>query len=61
MYISGGRGTDEHARTKWAGQFGYFAHSVAVSIIANSTVGHPLESFPVSSLQNTMSTCIIIL
>ena len=63
-------GTDEHARTKWAGQFetcGYlveyahFARSVAVSIIANSMVGHPLESLPVPLTQNIMSTCIIIL
>ena len=62
--------TDKHARIKWAGQFetrGYlveyahFARSAAVSIIANSMVGHPLESLPVPLTQNIMSTCIIIL
>ena len=56
-------GTDEHARAKWAGQFetrGYlveyahFARSAAVSIIANSMVGHPLESLPVPLTQNIM-------
>ena len=63
-------GTDEHARAKWAGQFetrGYlveyahFARSAAMPIIANSMVGHPLESLPVVLTQNIMSTCIIIL
>ena len=46
-------GANEHARAKWAGQFetrGYlveythFARSAAVSIIANSMVGHPLDA-----------------
>ena len=62
-------GTDEHARTKWAGQFEtrrylveyHIARSAAVSIIANSMVGHPLESIPVPLTQNIMSTCIIML
>ena len=60
---------DEHARAKWAGQFGFlveynyahFARSAAVAIIANSMVGHPLEFLPVLLTQNIMSTCIIIL
>ena len=38
-----------------------FALRAAVLIIAKSLVGHPLESLPVSSPQNTMPTCIIIL
>ena len=70
--IVGAPRTDEHARTKWAGQFetrGYlveyeyahFARSAAVSIIAHSMVGHSLESLPVPLPQNIMSTCIIIL
>ena len=41
-------------------EYAHFARSVAVSIIANSMVGHPLESLPVPLTQN-MSTCIIIL
>ena len=65
-------GTDEHARTKWAGQLetrGYlsrvrssahFARSTVVSISAYSMVGHPLESLPVPLTQNIMSTCIIL-
>ena len=63
-------GTNEHARAKWAGQFetrrylveyAHFARSATVSIIANSMVGHPLDSLPVPLTQNIMSTCIIIL
>ena len=54
---------------RWAGQFetrGYlveYAHfvcSAAVSIIANSIVGHPLETLLVPLTQNIMSTCIIL-
>ena len=41
--------------------YAHFARRAAVLIIANSMVGHPLESLPVSSPQNTMSTRIIIL
>ena len=43
------------------GRIAHFARRAAVLIIANSMVGHPLESLPVSSPQNTMSSCIIIL
>ena len=41
--------------------YAHFAHREAVLIIANSIVGHPLESIPVSLPQNTMSSCVIIL
>ena len=52
-------------RIKWAGQcetHGRCSSSCrAAVIITKSMVGHPLESLPVPSLLNTMSTCIIIL
>ena len=58
MRAQSGRGS-----SKLAGivEYAHFVRSAAVSIVANSMVGHPLESLPVPLTQNIMSTCIIIL